>query len=120
MPRDVPILDQTQLDFLPTFHSFWSQGIPVVVSDCLSKITLTDVGKEFFIRCYGAQQVRLVDCRQEQPDKKVTLADFLSNFGSPRTTSEAIWKLKVFLRSFFLCFELTMFLRTGLRQTTYM
>ncbi|EIM79778.1 uncharacterized protein STEHIDRAFT_69030, partial [Stereum hirsutum FP-91666 SS1] len=76
------------------FQSFWSQGIPVVVSKCLNKITLTDVGKEFFIRCYGFHRVRLVDCCGEKQDKKVSLAEFLSDFGRPRSPNDTIWKLK--------------------------
>lgn len=101
--HNAPILDQSQPTFLSIFQSFWSQGIPIVVSKCLGRITVTDVGREFFMRCYGHHRVRLVDCRGIERDKKVSLAGFLSHFGQPRSPGNTIWKLKVVAR--FLCFR---------------
>lgn len=69
-----------------------------MVNDTLSKITLLDVDKSYFIRCHGAERVSLVDCRRSGavPDqKKKTLGDFLSNFGVPRSVEDPIWKIKV-------------------------
>lgn len=95
---DVPVLDQSQPDFPERFRSLWTRSIPVVVPNALTNITLTDVGKEYFIRRYGGHRVTLVDCRNKAKDKRLTLGEYLSEFGHPRSSGGAIWKLKVFIR----------------------
>lgn len=94
---DAPVLNTSQPDFWSRFEYLWTRGIPVVIPNSLSRMTLTDVGKDYFMRCYGQHRVRLVDCNGKDPDKKTTLQEFLSQFGVVRAANETIWKLKVFL-----------------------
>jgi lysine-specific demethylase 3 len=72
------------------FQSFWSRGIPIVVTHVELQGTWDP---QYFIREHGETEVTLVDCESEKT-RKATLAEFFGRFGNPEERSK-IEKLKV-------------------------
>jgi lysine-specific demethylase 3 len=74
------------------FPSIWALGLPLVVTDVLSKFKIKWT-PEYFMEKYGSQSCLIIEC-QTEVNKRVTVGEFFSWFGKYEGR-ENCWKLKV-------------------------
>lgn len=93
--HNVPRLQHARLD--PTspsrFHDHWSQGQPVVVTEC----GLTQYGPSYFMKLFGGQLVDVENCEDTDDKTQMPLDVFFQGLGIRNSASGrgSIWKLKV-------------------------
>lgn len=73
------------------FPEIWALGLPLVVTDVLSKFKIQWT-PEYFIQKYGSQSCLIIEC-QTEVNKRVTVGEFFSWFGIYEGR-ENCWKLK--------------------------
>jgi lysine-specific demethylase 3 len=84
------------------FADVWALGLPLVVTDVLSKFKIKWT-PEYFIQKYGTQSCLIIEC-QTEVNKRVTVGEFFSWFGKYEGR-ENCWKLKVIFFYFVFCYE---------------
>ena len=79
------------------FPDIWALGLPLVVTDVLSKFKIKWT-PEYFIQKYGSQNCLIIECQTEM-NRRVTVGEFFSWFGRYEGR-ENCWKLKVIFSRF--------------------
>ena len=74
------------------FPEVWALGLPLVVTDVLSKFKIKWT-PEYFIEKYGSQSCLIIEC-QTEVNKRVTVGEFFAWFGK-YDGRDNCWKLKV-------------------------
>ena len=80
------------------FRTVWAKGLPLVVTDLLSKFKIQWT-PEYFIEKYSAQPCLIIECQTDM-NKRVTVGEFFALFGKYEGRTDC-WKLKVCLSGSF-------------------